>query len=106
MAERLQTCADAISYDTFTSSPESVQADILLLRTSKLFVVSFPEILDALESFRKANPHSAVIVSVFDPHAFNVLTSRPEIVNMVDTGAATTDHDLLRKGAEVLERLA
>ena len=106
MAERLQTSAEAISYAQFLASPESVKADIILLRTSKLFIVSFPEILHALEGFRRANPKSAIIVSVFDPHAFNALTSRPELANLVDTGAATNDHELLRKGAEVLERLA
>lgn len=106
MAERLQTSAEAVSYEQFLSASESLGADILMLRTSKLFVVSFPEVLDALEAFRRANPRAAVIASVLDARAFDVLTSRHDIVNLVDMGAATNDHELLRKGAEVLERLA
>ncbi len=106
MAERLELGADVVSYSQFMENPKSLEADIILLRTSKLFVVCLPEILGALEEFRRKNSGSAIIASVLDHNAFDVLTSRPDLVNMVDAGAATNDHELLRKGAEVLERIS
>jgi hypothetical protein len=106
MAERLGAESDALSYSQFVNGPKSVEADILLLRTSKLFVVSFQEILGALESFRRENSHSAIIVSVLDAHAFDALSSRPDLVNMIDSGAVANDPELLRKGAEILERIS
>ena len=106
MAERLQTTAKVVSYSQFTKNPESADGDILLLRTSKLFVVNLPEIVRALEVFRNENPGSAVIASVLDGHAFDVLTGRPDIVNLVDACMATSDHDLFMRGTLILEQLA
>ena len=106
MAERLQTTSKVVSYSQFTQNPESADGDILLLRTSKLFVVNLPEIVQALEVFRDRNPGSAVIASVLDARAFDVLTSRPDIVNMVDACMATNDHDLFMRGTRILEQLA
>jgi len=86
---------------------KSLQADILVLRSSRLFPYRIPELVRALKCFRAENPKSAVILCVFDPCAERGAKQLAEtgVVNLIDDDPPN-DFELLRMASAVLERLA
>jgi hypothetical protein len=106
LAEAIGAEHKLIPYSEFLTSRAPLKGDVLLLRTSKLFITALPEILSSIEQFRKDNPHSAILACILNESAFDAFSSRPGLVNVIDAGVIDNDMDLLRKGAEVLERLS
>jgi hypothetical protein len=93
-------------YSQFYQSDSLPPADVLLLRSSRIFRHRLRELTQNLGSFRRANPRSAVLLCVFDDHEADSVAglSKSGVVNAVYTDPPD-DLGLLRKAADVLERL-
>jgi hypothetical protein len=91
--------------DFLAKSP--IEADVLILRSSRYYEQRTSELLGALESFRKANPKCAVILCAFTGSVVRAAGPLLEsgVVNCIDS-YPPNDFELLRKAADVLERLA
>ena len=82
-------------------------ADVLLLRSSRIFAHRLPQLKGVLGDFRRENPKSAVLLCVFGEHEVNAALGLAEqgLVNVVYDDPPN-DFALLHKAATVLERLA
>jgi hypothetical protein len=97
-----------LGYPSLFTDANALVADVLILRSSRLFEFSMDKVKQSLEMFRKNNPDSAVIV------CYAIEQYEEKIIPLVDSGLANTiqqtltlsvtDHDLIRVGAEILER--
>lgn len=94
-----------IGYSDFFASPQ--QADILILRSSRVFSLMTDALLDSLRRFREGNPKSAVIVCAFEFSIVDKLQPLREagVVNAVECRPPGDDNALLRAGALILEKL-
>ena len=98
--------SSVLKYSEFFDG-KATEADVLVLRSSRLFPYRIPELELALKRFRAENPKSAVILCVFDPCAERAVMQLAEtgVVNLIDDNPPN-DFELLRKASAVLERLA
>ncbi len=94
-----------IGYSDFFSAPQ--QADLLILRSSRVFSLMPDALLSALKRFREANPKAAVIVCAFEFHVVDKLQPLKEagVVNMVECRPPSDDNTLLRTGAAIMRKL-
>jgi hypothetical protein len=94
-----------VPYSDFFSKP--LKADVLILRSSRVFSMKPKALLDSLERFRKDNPSSAVIVLTFEHHVIEKLVplSASGVVNMIESRPPCDDLALLRMGGEILRKL-
>jgi hypothetical protein len=93
-------------YSQFYQSDGLPPADVLLLRSSRIFMHRLAALTRNLGSFRRANPHSAVLLCVFDEREADSVSglSKSGVVNAVFTDPPD-DLALFRKAADVLMRL-
>jgi len=84
-----------------------IEADILILRSSRSFEQRTPELISALESFRQANPRCAVVLCAYVGSVIRAAEPLLEsgAVNCIDP-YPPNDFELLRKAADALSRLA
>jgi len=102
------TSSKVLDYPSLFTDANGLVADILILRSSRLFEFSMDMVKQSLETFRKNNPDSAVIV------CYAIEQYEEKVAPLVDCGLANTiqqtlalditDYDLMRVGAEILER--
>ncbi len=94
-----------IGYSDFFSVPQ--QADLLILRSSRVFSLMPDALLSALKRFREANPKAAVIVCAFEFNIVDKLQPLKEagVVNMVECRPPSDDNVLLRAGAAIMQKL-
>ena len=89
-----------ISYAEFFSTDQEVEkADILILRSSRLFAMRPTDLLDSLKRFRRSNPNSAVVVCVFDSRDLANLQPLKDsgVINVINQ--TSPDDQALMKGA-------
>jgi hypothetical protein len=93
-----------VSYSEFFDSPPP--ADILILRSSRIFSLQGDQLISSLEKFRKENPKSAVIVRSFECAIINKLQPLLEagVINSIET-RPPEDHQLLAMGAAIFQKL-
>ncbi|MFN7991543.1 MAG: hypothetical protein U0R44_05275 [Candidatus Micrarchaeia archaeon] len=93
-----------ISYPEFFSGPP--KADILILRSSRVFGLRTAALVESLERFRKENPGSALIVSAFESMVLDRLAPLAES-GCIDhlTSRPPDDRELLRLGAGIHSKL-
>lgn len=86
-------------------SGENLQADVLVLRDSRIFGSRMDPLKEALERFRKANPNAVVVVCSLDPDVAERLLPLADsgTIDIVET-RLLEDLRLLSKAADVLER--
>lgn len=94
-----------IGYSDFFSSPQ--HADILILRSSRVFSLQTDALLASLEQFRKENPRSAVIVCSFEFHILQRLQPLEDagVINSIESRVTIDDNALLRLGACAYQKL-
>lgn len=87
-----------IAYQQFLSEPEGIEADILILRSSKLFPQIADRLKECLQKFRSRNPEAVVVLSVLDPRL------QPKMVEFMDSGLAQHFNTNMEDYMELLER--
>lgn len=92
-----------MEYSEFFS--KGARADVLILRSSRLFEVQTKELKGALLRFREENPKSAVIVSAYTPSVAR------ELLSLADSGVVDAvlmdppnDFEMLRMAADAIGR--
>ncbi|MBU0527596.1 hypothetical protein KKE92_03890 [Candidatus Micrarchaeota archaeon] len=95
-----------LGYSHFYDCPEGITADILILRSSKLFPLHLGKLHKALEAFRGPNPKAAAIISLLDTSLLSCFEhfASAGLVNFVETTLAD-DPALIKAGLEILERM-
>lgn len=93
-----------VSYSEFFDSPPT--AEILILRSSRIFSLQGEGLISSLERFRRENPKSAVIVCSFESKIINMLQPLLEagIINSIET-RPPEDQQLLAMGAAIFQKL-
>jgi hypothetical protein len=93
-----------VSYSEFFDSPP--QAEILILRSSRIFSLEPRKLIGSLERFRSENPKSAVIVCAFENSVISRLQPLLEsgIINAIETHPPD-DRQLLAMGAAIFQKL-
>ena len=94
-----------IGYSEFFSSPPS--ADILILRSSRLFSLNPERLVSSLNRFRQDNPKAAVMVCTFEHSVIARLEplEKAGVVNLIEARPPCDDHALLQVGAGILGKL-
>ena len=95
-----------LGYCGFYDSPGEIAADLLILRSSKLFPLHLAKLHKALEAFRAPNPKAAAIVSLLDISLLSCFEQfvSAGLVNQVETALAD-DPSLIKAGLEIIERM-
>jgi hypothetical protein len=94
-----------IGYTEFFSSPPP--ADILILRSSRVFSLHTDNLLSSLERFRRDNPKAAVVVCTFEHRIMERLQPLADlgVVNLIESRPPCDDHALLCTGADIFRKL-
>ncbi|MEW6035160.1 MAG: hypothetical protein AB1529_00975 [Candidatus Micrarchaeota archaeon] len=95
----------AVGYSEFFANP-GFQADVLVLRSSRMMGLETDKLKRTLESFRARNPASAVIVGAYEGSVVQALLPLVDsgIINGVDS-CPPNDIELLRAASAALDAL-
>jgi hypothetical protein len=104
--ERVGADGTVLSYPDFFSEAGKTCADILILRSSRIFSYSMDELVRSLGVFRQNNPKSAVIICSYDQSVAEKLLSLLDggIINAVES-RPPEDISLMFMGEEIFGRL-
>jgi len=94
--QRVFTRILEMHYDEFLSNPDKIRADILVLRSSKLFPQMLDKLTSAISTFKENNPESKVVAVLIDGNLAPVFKKMG--VDRVENGV-TDEYELLRNMA-------
>ncbi len=94
-----------LGYCGFYDQPGQIKADLLILRSSKLFPIHLGKLHKALEAFRAPNPKAAAILSLLDISLLSCFEQfvSAGLISHVETSLAD-DPTLIKAGLEIIGR--
>jgi hypothetical protein len=97
--------SDVITHTAFFSGPD-IDADVLIVRSSRIFEFYFEDLEKALRGFRAQNPKAAVVLCAFSEIVCERALPLADagVVNLIEP-YPPNDYELLRRAAQILERI-
>jgi len=95
-----------LGYSKFYDFPGEIAADLLILRSSKLFPIHLDKLHRALDAFRTPNPGAVTIISLLDISLLSCFEQFASVglINHVETTLAD-DPALIKTGLEIIGRM-